>query len=415
MENPIKNKFETIIIGAGFGGLNAAIFLGKQKKDVLLIDRMNHHLFQPLLYQVATAGLSPADIATPIREILKKYPSISVSMDEVISIDKVDKKITTESGKELLFESLIIAIGARHSYFGNDQWESYAPGLKSLQDALKIRENILKSFELSELESDLSKRDALTSFVVVGAGPTGVEMAGAIAEIATKTLAKNFRHIDSRNAKIYLVEGGERVLSAFHPELSEKAKKELESLGVAVKVNSVVKSVTDKGVMIGEDFIAAKNIIWAAGNKANPLLSKLESSLDRSGRVIVEEDCTLAGYPFLFVIGDAAAFKSGNGFLPGLAPVAAQQGKYVAKIISHKIRKEKRTPFKYVDKGIMATIGKKKAVLEVGNFRLSGFFAWVAWSVVHLLFLVLFRSRISILFSWIYNYFTEQRGARLIK
>jgi NADH dehydrogenase len=269
----MKNKFETIIIGGGFGGLNAAIVLGKKQKDVLLIDRMNHHLFQPLLYQVATAALSPADIACPIREILKKYSSISVQMDEVIEIDKKTKKLTTQSGKTLYFENLIVAIGSRHSYFGNDQWEQHAPGLKSLQDALKIRENILRSFELCEIETDEKTREALKTFVVVGAGPTGVEMAGAIAEIATKTLAKNFTHIDSRRSKIYLIEGGDRVLAAFNSKLSVKARSDLEALGVIVKLNSVVKSVSAEGVQIGNDFIRSRNVIWAAGNKSFPLLS----------------------------------------------------------------------------------------------------------------------------------------------
>lgn len=376
---------------------------------------MNHHLFQPLLYQVASAGLSPADIATPIREILKGYTSINIIMDEVVDIDKVGHKIAIKSGAELLFENLIVAVGARHSYFGKEEWESIAPGLKSLADALNIRENILRSFELSEVEPDKKKSEALTTFVVIGAGPTGVEMAGAIAEIATKTLTKNFANIDSRESKIYLIEGGNRVLSAFHPDLSLKAKKDLEELGVIVKLDSIVQMITDEGVQIKDDFIASKNIIWAAGNKANSLLLKLDTSVDKSGRVFVENDCSISGHPNIFVIGDAAAFHDGKTYLPGLAPVAAQQGKYVARIIYKKIEKLKRNPFKYIDKGIMATIGKRRAVMQVGKFHMSGFFAWVAWSVVHLLFLVLFRNKISILMSWIYNYFTEQRGARLIK
>lgn len=376
---------------------------------------MNHHLFQPLLYQVASAGLSPADIATPIREILKGYSSVHIIMDEVVDIDKLVRKIATKSGQELNFENLIVAVGARHSYFGKDEWEAIAPGLKSLEDALKIRENILKSFELSEVETDKKKAEALTTFVVIGAGPTGVEMVGAIAEIATKTLTRNFSNIDSRNSKIYLIEGGSRVLSAFHPDLSIKAKKDLEELGVIVKLDSIVQMITDEGVQIGAEFIASKNIIWAAGNKANSLLVKLNTPLDKSGRVLVENDCSISGHPNIFVIGDAAGFRDDKTYLPGLAPVAAQQGKYVAKIISKKIDKLKRQPFKYIDKGIMATIGKRRAVMQVGKFRMSGFFAWIAWSVVHLLFLVLFRNKISILMSWIYNYFTEQRGARLIK
>lgn len=411
----MKKIFDTIIIGAGFGGLNAAIKLGKQKRDVLVIDRTNHHLFQPLLYQVATAGLSPADIATPIREILKRFSTVSVIMDEVVSINRTKMSLETKLGYEFKFNYLIIATGARHSYFGNDQWESIAPGLKSLDDALKIRENILNSFELSEMETDTSKVQALTTFIVIGAGPTGVEMAGAIAEIATKTLAKNFKQFDSRNSRIYLIEGGERVLNSFNESLSRRALRDLKALGVDVKLNSLVKEINEEGVYIGEEFIASKNIIWAAGNKANPLLNLLNSPQDKMGRVLVQADCSIEGNSNIFVIGDACGFSCDNKFLPGLAPVAAQQGKYVANIINKNLGENERTPFKYLDKGSMATIGKSKAILEVGSLKISGFVAWIAWSLIHLLFLVLFRSKISILMSWIYNYFTEQKGARLIK
>ncbi|ATH08156.1 FAD-dependent oxidoreductase [Halobacteriovorax marinus] len=411
----MKKKFSTIIIGAGFGGLNAAIKLGKKNQEVLLIDKTNHHLFQPLLYQVATAGLSPADIATPVREILKKYPSITIIMDEVLDISKEEKKLSLKSLHTLEFDNLIVATGARHSYFGNDQWEQYAPGLKSLDDALRIRENVLKSFEKSELESDQQKIEALTTFVVIGAGPTGVEMAGAIAEIATKTLAKNFSNIDPKTSKIYLIEGGDRVLSTFHPTLSEKSKKDLESLGVIVKLNSFVKDINENGVLVGEDFIPTKNIVWAAGNKANPILNSLDIELDRMQRAIIQNDCSIKGHPDIYVIGDAACFQDGERTLPGLAPVAAQQGKYVATIISKRLPKGKRNPFHYMDKGSMATIGKSKAILEFGKIRITGFIAWCAWCLVHLLFLVLFRNRVFIFFDWVYSYLTEQRGARLIK
>lgn len=411
----MENSFDTIIIGGGFGGLNAAIKLGQKKKEVLLIDKKNHHLFQPLLYQVATAGLSPADIATPIREILKKYPSVSVIMDTVSDIHKETQTIETESLKKYHYRHLIIATGARHSYFGKDEWEQNAPGLKSLEDALKIRENILRSFEQSEVEADQSKIEALTTFVVIGAGPTGVEMAGAISEIATRTLAKNFTHIDPRNSNVFLIEAGDRVLSTFHPSLSKKSQVDLENLGVKVLLNSKVERIDENGVTVGDRFIPSKNIIWAAGNKANPILKKLGTELDRVGRAVVEKDCSLKGYPNVFVIGDAAAFKKGQGFLPGLAPVAAQQGKYVAGVIAKRLSAGKRDPFKYFDKGTMATIGKSKAVLELKSIRMTGFIAWVAWCMVHLLFLVLFRNRVFIFFDWVYNYMTEQRGARLIK
>ncbi len=411
----MNKHHETIIIGAGFGGLNAAIKLGKKKKQALIIDRMNHHLFQPLLYQVATAALSPADIATPIREILKKYSSLSVIMDEVVSIDKESKLLTTKCDQKLTYDNLIIAVGARHSYFGNDQWESFAPGLKSLDDALLIREKILNSYELSELNSDPKEIKALTTFVVIGGGPTGVEMAGAIAEIASNTLSKNFTHIDPKKTKVYLLEGGDRLLSAFHKSLSEKTKSDLEKLGVTVKLNTMVDKLTEDGVYYGDEFIPSKNIVWAAGNVANPLLKELNVELDKMGRAIVENDCSIDGNPHIFVIGDACAFKADNSYLPGLAPVAAQQGKYIADIIIKNLPKGKRDPFHYFDKGIMATIGKKKAVLEAGKLRMSGLLAWLAWSLVHVLFLVLFRNKVSILLSWIYNYITEQRGARLIK
>ncbi|EQC47124.1 NAD(P)/FAD-dependent oxidoreductase [Bacteriovorax sp. Seq25_V] len=411
----MKKHYPTVIIGAGFGGLNAAIKLGKKKKEALIIDRMNHHLFQPLLYQVATAALSPADIAAPIREVLKKYSSLSVIMDEVSIIDKNANSLETKSGLVITFDNLIIATGARHSYFGKDEWESLAPGLKSLEDALHIRENILRSYELSEMATNIEDVKALTTFVVIGGGPTGVEMAGAIAEIASKTMVKNFSHVNTRDSKIYLLEGGPRVLNAFKEELSAKAKSDLERLGVNVRVNTLVTNITQDGVYIGNEFIPSKNIIWAAGNKASPLLKVLDVKVDRMGRAIVESDCSIESHPNIFVIGDACAFASGQTYLPSLAPVAAQQGKYVAGLIVKNLSKGKRNSFKYLDKGIMATIGKSKAVLQVGALKLSGFFAWIAWSLVHVLFLVLFRSKISILLSWVYNYFTEQRGARIIK
>jgi len=409
--------FDSIIIGGGFGGLSAAIELGKKNKEVLLIDKTNHHLFQPLLYQVATAGLSPADIATPIREILKKYSSISVIMDEFLEIDKEQSFIQTASGKKIFYKNLIIAIGARHSYFGKDQFEQFAPGLKSLEDALAIRENILKSFEKAEMESNQDLVDALTTFVVIGAGPTGVEMAGAISEIAKKTLTKNFQNIDPRKSLVYLIEGGPRVLSSFDSSLSRQAQKDLESLGVEVLLNSFVEKIDEEGVIVNKKLIPAKNIVWAAGNTANPILQKLNTPLDKMQRVLVENDCSLKGYANIFVIGDAAAFfeEKNKRYLPGLAPVAAQQGKYVAHLISRKISKGKRDQFSYFDKGNMATIGKSKAILQLGKLKISGFLAWIAWCFVHLLFLVLFRNRVFIFFDWVYNYMTEQRGARLIK
>jgi len=406
---------ETIIIGGGFGGLNAAIRLGKKRRQVLLIDKTNHHLFQPLLYQVATASLSPADIASPIREILKRYSSISVIMDKAVAIDQQACVVHTESGNAFQFENLIVAVGVVPAYFGHTEWQQWAPGLKSLNDALTIRENMLRSFEMAELSSSQDEVDALSTFVVVGAGPTGVEMAGAIAEISRQTLAKNFSRIDPRNTRVYLVEGSGRVLSAFKERLSLRARQDLERLGVKVLLDSFVECIDGDGVVINDKSIATRNIIWAAGNAGNPLLQGLGAPLDASGRVIVEGDCSLRGNPGIFVIGDAAAFEQQGSVLPGLAPVAAQQGKYVARLIRKKTPKGKRDPFKYIDKGTMATIGKSKAVLEFHQFTMAGFPAWLAWCFIHLLFLVKFRNRVFVMFDWLHSYLTGERGARLIK
>jgi NADH dehydrogenase len=410
-----KKCYDTIIIGGGFAGLNAAVALGKKKKEVLLIDKTNHHLFQPLLYQVATAGLSPANIASPIREILKPYTSITVFMDKLIDIDQQHSAIHTESGKSLTFNNLIIAVGVRQTYFGHDHWAENAPGLKSLIDALKIRESILRSFEMAELSDNQSEIDANTTFVVIGAGPTGVEMAGAIAEISRQTLAKNFSSFDPRNTRVYLVEGGDRVLPSFKENLSARAKKDLEKMGVRVELNSLVEDIDADGVTVSGEKIYTKNVVWGAGNLASPLLKKLDQELDKMGRVIVEKDCSIRGHANIFVIGDGAAFEENGEFLPGLAPVAVQQGRYVAKIIQKNMPKGKRNHFKYFDKGSMATIGMRKAVLEVGNVTMAGFSAWAAWCFVHLLSLVMFRSRILVLIDWINCYFTGQRGARIIK
>ena len=411
----MKKNYETIIIGSGFGGLNVAIQLGKKKKDVLIIDKKNHHLFQPLLYQVATAGLSPSDIATPTREVLKVYNSVTTIMDEVVAFNKEKSFIETKSGAMYGYKYLVIATGARHSYFGNDQWEEFAPGLKSLNDALQIRENILKSFELSEIEEDITKVDAYKTFVVVGAGPTGVEMAGAIAEVATKTLSKNFSNINPKDSRIILVEGGDRVLSSFSRDLSIKAKRSLEDLGVEVLLNSFIKNITKDGVYLGEELIPSQNIIWAAGNKANPIINALNIGQDNSNRAIVDCDCSIKGHDNIFVIGDAASFSLGDKLLPSVAPVAIQQGKYVANIILKSLNKGKRDRFIYIDKGSMATIGKRKAILEIGKIKISGFIAWIAWLFIHLLFLVLFRNKVSIFSSWVYHYITEKKGVRIIK
>ena len=364
---------------------------------------------------MATAGLSPSNIATPIREVLKKYASVSVVMDEVLGVDLKSKVIRTKNKHEYQYENLIVAAGAKHSYFGNDQWEQFAPGLKTISDALKIRETMLTNFEKSEQEQDFIKQNALNTFVVIGGGPTGVEMAGAIAEIAKKTLTKNFSNIDPAKSKVFLLEGADRLLAAFDEKLSARAKKDLEQLGVDVRLKALVTKIDENGVYIKDEFIPTENIIWAAGNQTNPIVASLDVEKDKMNRVIVDKDCSIPNFPQVFVIGDAAAYKDEENYLPSLAPVATQQGRYVAKNIIKKLKKGKRDPFEYVDKGSMATIGKSRAIAQFAGLKISGTIAWIMWLVVHLLFLVLFRNKVSILFSWIYNYITEKRLVRIIK
>jgi len=409
------NNSRIIIIGGGFGGLNVAKKIGNAKVNVLLIDKTNHHLFQPLLYQVATAALSPADIATPIREILKANRNQTVLMGHVEKIDKEKKQIYLKNGDIYAYDFLVVAVGAKHSYFNNPEWEEYAPGLKTLIDALKIREKVLISFEKAERSGSVSEARKYLNFVIVGGGPTGVELAGAIAEIANETMLKNFRRIDPTKTKIYLVEAANQILPAFPKDLANKAKNYLENFGVRVLTNRRVVKITDEGVNINETFIETKNIIWAAGNKASPILKTLNTKLDNQGRVFVEKDLTIPNYPEIFVIGDAAhAIDKNNQPLPGLAPVAIQQGMYVANIIKKSIPQKKRKPFKYLDKGSLATIGKTKAVGTFKKIKFSGFKAWLAWCVVHIMYLVTFKNRLIVLTQWVFSYILGQRGARLI-
>ena len=405
-----------VIIGGGFGGLQAAKALGRARKmDIFLIDKTNHHLFQPLLYQVASAALSPADVATPLREILRPQENTTVMMGEVASIDKEKKIITLGNGETTNYDYLIIAVGARHSYFGNDQWESIAPGLKTVADALKIREQVLISFEKAERTDSISEAAKYLNFIIIGAGPTGVEMAGAIAEIAHKTMFKNFRRINPEKSKIYLIEGAQRVLPPYPATLSFRAKRDLEKLGVKVLLNTRVTDVTSEGVQTDNGFIEGRNIIWAAGNQASPLLQTLDTPLDRAGRALVEKDLSIPDHPEIFVIGDAAAVKDKkDNLLPGIAPVAIQQGRYVAKQIRKETPKEKRKPFRYFDKGSLATIGTCKAVGYMGKFRLKGLFAWLAWAGLHVAYLIGYRNRFSVMLQWFFHYLTGLRGARLI-
>jgi NADH dehydrogenase len=406
---------KVVILGGGFGGLNAAKALGNTKFDVWLIDKTNHHLFQPLLYQVASAALSPGDIAVPIREILSSCDNVTVLMGEVTEIDKEQNCIVLRNGDRIGYEYLIVALGARHSYFGNDAWEEFAPGLKTLRDALKIRERILVSFEKAERCDSISEAKKYLNFVIIGGGPTGVEMAGAIAEIAYETMLKNFRRIDTTKTKIYLVEGSPYILPMYPEKLSIKAQQYLEYFGVHVMTGKRVTGVSQEGVTIENTFIPAENVLWAAGNQASPVLKSLGVPLDRQGRVQVDADLSLSTHPNIFVIGDAAcAFDKKGKPLPALAPVAVQQGRYVAHIIRKRLAKRDRPPFRYLDKGTMATIGKTKAVGMFGKVQFSGFLAWLGWCFVHIAYLIGFRNRAVVLTQWLFSYFSSARGARLI-
>lgn len=406
---------KVVILGGGFAGINAAKALGNTKLDVWLIDKTNHHLFQPLLYQVASAALSPGDIAVPIREILSPYENITVIMGEVVQIDKENNQVILRNGDQLGYEYLIVALGARHSYFGNDQWEKFAPGLKTLADALKVRERILLSFEKAERSDSISEAKKYLNFVIIGGGPTGAEMAGAISEIAYHTMLENFRRIDPTKTKIYLIEGSPHILPVYPESLSKKAQGYLENFGVNVITGKRVTGINAEGVNVEGLFIPAENILWAAGNQASPVLQTLNVPLDRQGRAMVEPDLSIPDHPEIFVVGDASCAMDKKGKpLPGLAPVAVQQGKYVAMILRKNLPKSQRPPFKYLDKGTMATIGKTKAIGMFGKIPFSGFIAWLAWCFIHILYLVGFRNRMVVITQWLFSYFSSQRGARLI-
>jgi NADH dehydrogenase len=380
-----------------------------------LIDKTNHHLFQPLLYEVATAALSPGDIATPLRETLRKQNNTTVIMGEVTKIDKKNKQITLSNADIIGYDYLVIAIGARHSYFGRNDWEQFAPGLKTINDALKIREQILISFERAERLDSISEAAKYLNFVVIGGGPTGVEMAGAIAEIANKTLFKNFRRIKPEESKIYLIEALPQILPMYPDKLAKKATQTLEKMGVRVLTGKKVTEIHEGGVQIEGMFIESMNVIWAAGNQVSELLKSLDSPLDRAGRVIVGPDLSIPDHPEVFVIGDAAHLIGKEGKpLPGVAPVAMQEGKYVAQIVKKGIPKEHRQPFCYFDKGSMATIGKAKAIAMFGKLQFAGFFAWLLWAFVHIMFLIGFRNRLGVMLEWGAMMFTGERGVRLI-
>jgi NADH:ubiquinone reductase (H+-translocating) len=403
-----------VIIGAGFGGLSAAKALARSTFAVTLIDRHNYHLFQPLLYQVATAALSPADIASPIRGIVGRERNISVVLADVSGVD-LDRRQVIAEDHRVAFDTLIVAAGAQHGYFGHDDWARYAPGLKTIDDATYLRRRILLAFEKAEIETDPVERRRLLNFVIVGGGPTGVEMAGAVAELAKRALASDFRAIDPRHARIILVEVASRLLTPFDPSLSDAAKISLERLGVEVRVNVGVTAADCAGVSLGEERIEARTIMWAAGVMASPAGRWLGAETDRAGRVLVGPDLSVTDHPDIFVIGDTAHVLGANGMpLPGVAPVAKQQGAYVAALIEARAKGRTLPPFRYRDLGSLATIGRKRAVAQLGSLKLSGFVAWLLWSVAHIYFLIGFRNRAVVAMNWAWNYVTFQRGTRLI-
>src|SRR2546421_6198590 len=414
MKESQNQKPHVIIIGAGFGGLQAAKKLGRKNVRVTVIDRTNYHLFQPLLYQVATAALSPADIAAPVRSVLSKFKNVEVILAEVQAVDVDAKKVKT-ADLELDYDYLIVATGARHSYFGHNDWEKLAPGLKSLEDAIELRRRILMAFEYAEKTNDEAARKAAMTFVIIGGGPTGVEMAGAIAEISRHTLAKDFRHIDPSRARVILVEGEPKVLAAFPEDLRDSAMKQLVDLGVEVRTGIHATNLSDEGLQVGDEFIPCRVKIWAAGNNASFVGHSLGVPIDRVGRVIVNNDLTIPNHPEVQVIGDLANFSHQTGQpLPGVSPVAMQQGRQAARNILSMIADRKPQPFWYFDKGSMATIGRNKAVADLKLVHLSGIPAWLAWLFVHVIFLVGFRNRLAVLFQWAWAYFSFNKGARLI-
>jgi NADH:ubiquinone reductase (H+-translocating) len=414
-----------VIVGAGFGGINAARALAKAPVQITLLDRKNHHTFQPLLYQVATAGLSPGEIASPIRSILRDQKNVEVLLGEVTGFD-LGRRVVETPGRSFPYDYLIVAAGARHSYFGHDDWEKLAPGLKTIEDAIEIRRRVLLAFELAERQAASGNSTSPIHFIVVGGGPTGVELAGTLAEICHHALTHEFRSIDPARSRILLVEGGPRVLPAYSEDLSRSAQEQLERLGVEVRTSAMVTRVESGAVDIGDTRLPASVVLWAAGVAASPLGKKLGVTVDRAGRVPVEPDLSLATHPEVFVIGDLAALKDEHGkMLPGVAPVAILEGRFVAKVIRREanLRVESRwgtrtaaprPRFRYWDKGSLATIGRAAAVAEFGKIHISGFLAWLAWLFVHILFLIGFRNRLLVFIQWAWSYVTYERGARLI-
>jgi NADH:quinone reductase (non-electrogenic) len=404
-----------VIVGGGFAGLYAAKALRSAPVRITLVDRRNFHLFQPMLYQVASAALESSDIASPIRSILRHQRNVEVLMAEAKSVDPARRTVRLDDASDLHYDYLLLAPGTKHSYFGHDEWEALAPGLKSVEDALEIRRRILTAFEAAEMERDAERRRALLTFVVVGGGATGVEVAGALAEIRQYALRRDFRRIDPRSASIVLLEGSPRLLSSYPAHLSDSAREELRRLGVDVRVETFVTSVGPERVTAGQLVIPTHTIVWAAGNRASPLLASLGTPLDKQGRAAVEPDCSIPGHPEVFVLGDAGAFPGPDGHpLPAVCPVAIQQGRYAADIIRRELKRQPRRPFVYWDKGQLAVIGRGRAVADIGRLEFSGFLAWLAWIFVHIFFLIGFRNRVFVMMEWALSYFTYARGARII-
>ena len=407
-------KPRIVIIGAGFGGLEAARTLAKLPVQITLIDRKNHHTFQPLLYQVATAGISPGEIAAPVRWILRGRKNVEVLLGEVVDFDLRQRRVKL-SDLEISYDYLIVATGARHSYFGHDEWEALAPGLKTIEDALEIRRRVLLAFELAERQALAGEPQLPLNFVIVGAGPTGVELAGTLAEIARQVLRKEFVSIDPKRTRIILLEGGPRILPAYAADLSTSAVRQLERLGVEVRSSALVTQIKPGEVWVGDERVPAAVVLWAAGVAASPLGKKLGAPTDGAGRVLVKGDLSLPQHPEVFVLGDLASVKDeGGNPLPGVAPVALQQGRAAAKIIAGDLQNAPRKDFHYVDKGSLATIGRAAAVAQFRKLHVSGYFAWLAWLFVHIFFLIGFRNRLIVLIQWAWSYLTYERGARLI-
>lgn len=405
------SPLHVVIVGAGFGGLAAARTLARGNVRVTLVDQRNHHLFQPLLYQVATAGLSPADIAAPIRSILRHHKNVRVLLDTVVDIDAADRRVLLASRRTLRFDRLIVATGARHSYFGREEWEAHAPGIKSIDDATTVRRKVLLALERAETEPDPLRRQALLTFVIVGGGPTGVEMAGAVAELARRSVSQDFRSITPHCSKVLLVEAGPRLLASFPPALSDKARKAIEDLGVTVMTDQRVSAITDAYIEVGGTRVPTHTVVWAAGVRASAAAMWLKAEADRVGRVIVDPDLSVPGHDGIYAIGDTASFTDAGGrCLPGIAPVAKQQGRHVGE----QILRGRTKPFRYRDYGNLATIGRHRAVIDFGWLRLSGVFAWFVWTTAHIFFLAGFRNRLLVGANWLWNYLTFERGARLI-